>query len=308
MTENGAQTSGTIQAASEQDAMRILKETHPAVIRLSRVQGIASRRLAGKIKEKSLAVLCAQFAIILSSGLPIVRAIELVANQTQSKKLQSILRQTAVDVATGVTLAQALRTNGPALPVAFVETVRSGEESGTLDAAFRRLERHYDKSSKIRSKIASAMVYPVFTLVIAVIAIVIIMVKAVPAFTGIFASMDIALPWITRGLIAVSDFLTSYWAVMLLVILAGILAYRLFTKSPRGRLFHARLKLKLPVLGRIAHMNAAAQFAGTLSTLLAAGLPVTRAAAVSASVLDNAWVSDAGGGGVGIGAGQCLGE
>ncbi len=250
------------------------------------------KRPAGKIQEKALAVLCSQFSIILSSGLPMIRTIELIASQTEDKALQKILRQAAADVAGGFTLAQALRDSGPALPATFIETVASGEASANLPAAFRRLERHYDKAAKTKSKVRSAMIYPAFTLAVAAAVIVIIMVMAVPAFTGNFAAMGVELPGITRALIAISSFFERFWPLLAAVALAALLSYRYFKRTPRGRLLHSRLVLAIPVLGKIAYMNGAAQFANSLTTLLASGLPMLRSAAVAATVLDNAWISD----------------
>ncbi len=270
-----------------------IKENHPVVVKLSRVpEALAFKGPAPKIPEKALAVLCSQFAIILSSGLPIVRTVELIASQTEDKALQKILRQTAADVAGGFTLAQALRSSGPALPATFIETVASGEASATLDTAFRRLERHYDKASKTKSKVRSAMIYPAFTLAVAAVVIVIIMVMAVPAFTGNFASMGVELPGITRALIAMSSFFGRFWLLLAIVALGAFLGYRYFKGTPRGRLLHSRLGLSLPVLGKIAYMNGAAQFANSLTTLLASGLSMMRSAQVAATVLDNAWLSD----------------
>jgi type IV pilus assembly protein PilC len=137
------------------------------------------------------------------------------------------------------------------------------------------------------------MVYPVFTLIVAAAVVAIIMIKAVPTFVSSFKSMNIALPGPTKALIAISEFFTNYWFVLILVIAGGLLAYRLVDHTESGKLRHHRGRLKIPVLGRLNLMKATAQFANTMTTLLSAGLPMMRALTITARIMDNAWIGDA---------------
>lgn len=293
ISPDGKKLSGIIEAPDEYAAVARLREMDAAITKITPVRGhnqAHSQFTTGKISERALSMMCSQFAVILGSGMPIVRAVELIAGQTQDKTLRQILQQAAGDVASGLSLAQSLKNRGKNLPVTFIEMVRSGEESGTLDVAFKRLQTYYDKSFQSKSKVKAAMTYPVFTLIVAAIVVVIIMVVAVPAFTASFSSMGVELPWITRGLIAISGFFTKFWLLLVIVIGGGIFAYQMYGRTEKGKLFHARQRLRLPVLGRIGLLKASAQFAGTLSTLLSAGLPVLQAVSVTASILDNAWI------------------
>lgn len=291
VTKDGKSESGTIDAANEYEAVSRLKMSYPVVEKISPVQLGDGRAINRKISEKALAVMCSQFSIILGAGLPIIRAVELIANQTADKTLKKILRQSAQDVAAGYGLAQSLKSRGPGLPAAFIETVRSGEESGTLDVSFRRLHSYYDKSYKMKGKVKAAMIYPMFTLIVAVIVIVIIMVVAVPAFTNSFSSMGVELPAITKALISMSGFFTKYWGILAVIVVAALVVRQIYVQTPNGAQVNARQRLKLPVLGKINRMKVSAQFANTLSTLLAAGLPMLRAVSVTAAMLDNAWIA-----------------
>lgn len=293
LSPEGKRQSGNVEAADEYAAVARLRESGVVVTKivpLRRREGAAARQATGKISEQALAILCAQFAVILNSGLPMVRAVALIAGQTADKHLKQILSHVAQDVAAGFTLAHSLQSRGKQLPITLIETIRSGEESGTLDTAFRRLETYYERSHQRKSKVKTAMIYPAFTLVVALIVIGIIMVVAVPAFTSSFSSLGAELPWITQALIAVSDFTVTAWPLLLLGILGIFLAMRMYGGSERGRLTLARRQLGLPILGKITLMKVSAQFANTLSTLLSAGLPVTRAVHITSSILDNAWV------------------
>lgn len=293
VSRDGAKVTGVVEAFDEYAAVAKIKETCTVVTKISEVRTKPPQSVElfpPRISEKNLAVMCSQFAIILGAGLPIVRAVELIAAQTTDRTLKRTLRQAAGDVAAGFSLAQSLENKGRSLPLTLIETIRSGEESGSLDAAFRRLHVYYDKNSKIKGKVRAAMTYPMFTVVVAIIVVAVIMVKAVPVFTRSFASMGTDLPGVTRALIAVSEFFTGYWAVLAALIAAGFVAWSLYGHSANGRLRQHRWKLRLPLLGKLGMMKSASQFAGTMTTLLSAGLPMLRAVSVTAKVMDNAWI------------------
>ena len=296
VSKDGRRVSGRIEAPDEEAAVARLKEDDAAVTKIFAAGDAGDRqgrRRAGRVSEKALSVMCSQFAVILGAGLPIVRTVELIAGQTGDKALRAILTQIAGDVASGLGLAQSLQQRGPGLPVTLIETVRSGEESGTLDVSFRRLHTYYDSTSKTKSRVRTAMVYPVFTLAVAAVVLVIVMTVAVPAFTQSFASMGVRLPLPTRILIAVSRFFSQYGLPVAGVLACGVLAYRAYLRSQQGALFHARQQLRMPGTGRSSLMKSCAQFSHTLATLLAAGLPVLRAVNTAASTLDNLWIGSA---------------
>jgi type IV pilus assembly protein PilC len=143
----------------------------------------------------------------------------------------------------------------------------------------------------MRAKVRGALAYPAFVMVIAVIVVIVLMVKVVPTFTEIFESYDAELPMVTKILIAISNFFRSTWVA--LAIIAGLLflAYKLYDSIDEGKLNLAKIQLKIPILGNIAELNCAAQFANTLCTMLASGLTMTRALAITAKTLDNYFVS-----------------
>ena len=151
---------------------------------------------------------------------------------------------------------------------------------------------HFDRLSKMNAKVQRAMAYPMFVLLVAVVVVVVLMVAVVPAFLEMFQEFDIRLPLATRILIVLSDFLRCYgiWlALMVFVLVTGI---RLYSKNPRGRINLAKIQLKLPVLGTIAVLNAASQFANSMALLISSGLSITRAIHITAKVMDNACLSE----------------
>ena len=293
VSKDGATVNGVVEAFDEYVAVAKIKETCALITKITPVQ--ESKREAKplfgpRVKEKELAIVCSQFSIILSAGMPIVRAVNLIAEQTDSKQMKKLLQEVAEDVSSGVSLAHSFETKKTELPITFIETVRSGEESGTLPQAFRRLHDYYDRSAKLKGKIQAAMTYPIFTIVVAILVVAVIMIKAVPTFVSAFAEMGTKLPLPTRMLIGMSNFFVGWWWLLAVLIVAALLGWRLWGHTEQGRLTQAGIKLKLPVLGKLNKMRAASQYASTMNTLLSAGIAIQQAVGVTGRVMDNALV------------------
>lgn len=293
----GAPVKGVVEAADREDAAAKAHESCEVVTSVERLRemksgGVLNMDLSDlshrRMKEKELSLLCSQLAIETKAGLPIVRSLDLVAENTADRRLQRIIRETSRDVQEGHDLAGSLEKNSKgALPPTFLETVRAGEESGRLDECFSRLKDYYLNSGNVRSKAVSAMIYPVFLIMIAVIVIVIIMVKAVPVFASTYKSMGIELPGVTKALISVSDFFSVFWMPLLAIILGIVVAVKLFGRTQAGKRAYALLALKFPATGRVSVMNAACQFSSTMSAMLASGLPMVQAVNITSRVIEN---------------------
>jgi len=297
LSKDGQKVSGIIDAFNELDAVDRIKENCNVVLKLTEVKeegtGLLNMQIGKqKLNKKAFTVMCSQFAIILSSGIPIARTVELIADKTTNKPLKAMLRKVAADVEAGRSISSSFEEHGDKLlPPTFVETIRSGEESGNLDKSFETMYQHFDKQTKMKNKVRSALAYPAFVLVIAIAVVIVLMVKVVPTFTAIFDSYDAQLPLITRMLIGISDFFSKYYLILLAVIAAGFIFYKIYGNTEQGRLNFAKLQLKIPVLGNISLLTAASQFANTMTTMLAAGLPMTRSISITAKVIDNYYIS-----------------
>lgn len=163
LSPDGAKLSGVIKAYNEFEAVAQLRETCSVITKIEEVKETQSwNKQIGtkKIKDKELAIICSQFAIILTSGLPIVRCVEMVAAQARTKELQKMLKKVAEDVSGGYSLAQSFENNATGFPTTFIETVRAGEQSGTLEECFEKLHKYYDKTAKMKAKIISTLTYP----------------------------------------------------------------------------------------------------------------------------------------------------
>ena len=302
MTSSGASVEGVVEAFDQNDAVSKAKENCRVLVS---VEPVSSGKMndimnadmgellsGGKIKPKALTLLCSQLAIELKAGLPLVSSLRLVSENEENKTLKRILSEVADDVHAGNGLADSFAARGPGLPRTFIETVRAGEESGKLDETFERLQVYYEKADAVGSKVASAMIYPAMLIAVALVVVTIIMLVAVPVFEDTFASMGNELPLPTKLLIAMSNFMVDNLFLIIAVIAAVALVIFFYAKTDNGRHFFARLALTFPGISLVNKMNAASQFASTLSTMLSSGLPLVSAARITANVADNLLISE----------------
>ncbi len=294
---DGGRITGVAEANSKDEAVRQLRDSNLIVESIEETGGSRDIDLklgTKKAKEKSLAILCNQFAILMQAGIPIVRTLELLADQTEDKTLKVVLKEAADDVAAGYSLSDSLEKNGSGLPVTFIQSIRAGEESGALETVFLRLKDYYEKTSRAKAKVKSAMVYPTFVMVIAVVVVAIIMIFAVPIFKDTFASMGTEMPAITQFVIDSSNFWVNWWWVILAIVILAFIGVKLGKNNDKFHLAWSKLGVKLPfgnittpVIGRINLMNSASEYAGTMSVMMAAGLPIVKAVGVTARSMSN---------------------
>lgn len=300
-TSAGAPIEGVVEAFDKQDAVTKAKENCRVLISVEPVSGgkmdeimkadIGDLLSGGKIKSKTLALLCSQLSIELRAGLPLVSSLRLVAENEADKKIKKLLEEVADDVHAGNGLAESFALRGPGLPRTFIETVRAGEEAGKLDETFAKLQKYYEDADAVASKVASAMVYPIMLIAVAVIVVGIIMIFAVPVFEDSFGGMG-NLPLPTQLLINMSHFMTDNILLLIAIIALAALGIFFYGKTDAGRHLYARLALIFPGVGGITQMNAASQFASTFSTMLASGLPLVSAAQITANTTSNLLIAE----------------
>ena len=297
ISRDGQKVSGVVDGFNELDAVERIKQTCNVVLKVTAVdpdkKGILNFEIGGnKLNNKAFTLMCSQFAIILNAGIPVARTVQLIADKTSDKILKRVLKQVADDVEAGRTLSSSFADRGGKLfPPTFVETLRAGEESGNLDKSFETMHEHYDKIYKMKKKVKGALAYPAFVMVIAIAVVIVLMVAVVPTFTAIFDDLGGELPGVTKALIAVSEFFQHY---IIHMVVAGILiyvAYKFYGNTEKGRMKLSTLATRLPMFGNIIQLNSASQFANSMATMLASGLPMVRALTITAKTISNYYTS-----------------
>lgn len=295
-TAEGHNETGLIEAFDELEATAKIRNQYATVLSMKEIKtvnieapGFLNMDISGnKLNAKAFTLMCNQFSTILSAGIPVARAVKLIADKTTDKSLRHLLNKVGEDVEAGRTMSASFGEHGSKLlPSTFVETLRAGEEAGDLANSFDSIYRHFDKQTKMGDKVRSAMMYPLFVLCIAIGVVIVLMVKVVPTFTAIFEEQGNELPFMTQLLINMSNFVRETFVIFLIILIALIIVGIIFGKTEQGKTLYAKIRLKLPVLGNIEELNSASLFANTMATMIGAGLPMTKAVSITSSVMTN---------------------
>ena len=313
LSAGGKKVNGVVEAYDEFEAVAKIKDTCDVILDIDEVRESRGEAIhlnePTKLSEKVLALTANQFAILLKAGLPLSRTVEIVANQTNDALMKRYLNLVKDDVAAGYSLAQALELRAKKMPAAFIETVRAGEASGTLEHSFEKLAVFYEKSYKLRGKVRSAMTYPLLLIALSVVVVIVVVKVAVPTIGNMISETGGQMPWPTQFLLDLYDFMGQWGLLILLLVAILIVAYLFWSKTEGGKETMGKVMLRLPILGDLNTMNAASEFAGNMMTLLSSGLPVTQCLNITGKVMSNYVVAQSVSGAVfGVEEGKKLGD
>jgi general secretion pathway protein F len=244
-------------------------------------------RFFQRVSSQEVAMATRQLSTMLVAGVPLVEALSAVMEQIDNPLLKTAFTQTRDKVNEGSSLADALREHPKIFPDIYVNMVAAGEASGTLENVLERLADFLDSQADLRNKVMGALIYPVILFGVMVLVISIIMLFVVPKVTAIYADFQQTLPWYTNLLIKTSNFMTSFWWLLVLIIVGARYGILRWKATPNGRLKWDANLLRLPLFGPLLTMVAVARFSRTLSTLLASGVQVLAAMDITGNVLGN---------------------
>ncbi|MDM7891715.1 type II secretion system F family protein [Curtobacterium caseinilyticum] len=236
---------------------------------------------------KDLAIMSRQASTMLSSGLSLLRALTILADQTDNKKLQDILGKVRDDVERGVSFSDAVAKYPVDFPPIMINMIRAGETGGFLDQAMDSIATNFEKEHKLRSTIKSAMTYPVVVLVMSLLAVVIMLVFIVPIFQDMFASLGGQLPLPTMMLVWLSHAMVYVGPVLAVLLIVGWVWWRSNKNTDRVRGLVDPLKLRMPVFGQLARKIVMARFSRNLSNMIGAGVPILEALQIAGKVSNN---------------------
>lgn len=256
-------------------------------------QGTSLDRLFERsIKLDDLIIFCRQMYTLSKAGVPIIRAINGLVETARSPRLKRVLAKVAESLESGRSLADSLRQYPEAFSSLYVSIVQVGENSGRLDESFLQIARHLELDKETRARVKTAMRYPTMVIVAIAVAIGIINVYVIPAFSQVFASFKADLPLATRILLGVSAFTVQYGAYLLLAAVAAAVAVAGYVRTEAGELRWDRLKLRLPIVGGIILRATLARFARSFAMALRSGVPLVQALTVVSRAVDNAYVGE----------------
>ena len=287
--EAGKSVQGIIDADSPKGATDKLKRQGVFLSSLNEVEEGRARSLNPfkRVNISELAVTTRQFSTLISAGLPLEASLTALSEQTEDKRLGQVLTQVKDRVSEGSSLAAALSEHQNIFSDLYINIVRAGEASGTLDIVLLRLADFLEKQAALSSRVRGALIYPIFMFVIGGGVLFFTMTFVIPRIAKIFEESDSALPMMTVILVNISGFLSNNILFMLILIAVIIFAALRFNKTERGKMFFDRLLLKTPVFGKITTMVVIARFTRTLGTLLSSGIPLLDALQIGEAVMGN---------------------
>ena len=288
---NGDLRTATIDASSRDDVIAQLRKQRLSVVKID--QDATKKIGRGSIKTRDVVIFTRQFSTMINSGLPLVQALTILAEQTDNKALAEVTKKVVFDVESGNTVADALSKHPRAFTNLYVNMVAAGEAGGILDTILMRLATFLEKNDALVRKVKGAMIYPAVIMSVAGIAVVTLLIFVIPVFAGMFASAGQALPLPTRIVIGASGFLKAYWWVIGAVIIGGGYSGKKYYATSDGKLVIDRLLLHFPVLGDVLRKSAVSRFTRTLGTLISSGVSILEGLEITAKTAGNRVIQDA---------------
>jgi type IV pilus assembly protein PilC len=286
----GELKSATVEATSREEAISQLKKQRLNVIKIDEA---ARKKKPGKVGMRDIVIFTRQFSTMINSGLPLVQAMGILAEQSENPSLREITKQVVFDVESGNTVADALRKHPAAFSELYVNMVAAGEAGGILDTILMRLAVFMEKNDALVRKVKGAMIYPGVIVTVAAGAIIVLLVFVIPTFQRMFAEVGIALPLPTRIVIGLSQALQSYWYLLIAAIVGLVVAVKKYYATSGGKLVIDRLMLKAPVLGDVLRKSAVSRFTRTLGTLIGSGVSILDGLEITAKTSGNRVIQDA---------------
>ena len=247
-----------------------------------------------RVSLGDLSIFCRQFSTMIDAGVSLVRCLDVLSEQSQSPKLRRIIADLRYEVESGNSLSKGMSKYPSVFSNLFVGLIRAGEVGGVLEEALQRLSVFLEKDVELRRKVKSALTYPIIVSVVALGIVLFLTIFIVPQFMKMFTDLGLKdFPAMTKALMDFSDFMVHKFYIVAAICVVVFIASKMFGRTKVGRRFFDRLKLKIPVFGKLNHKVALARFARTLATLLSSGVPILSAMETVAGTVANEIISDA---------------
>ncbi len=298
MDRTGQEIKDVIESGSEEEAQTTIRQMGYFVTKISLKKTAATKARVGSKKKRSFAIggaktkhiatFTRQLSILQDAGLPILRSLKILENNQKPGKLKNSLMDVCDEIETGSTLSESLSKSPKVFSRLYVNMIKAGEAGGALETILKRLSEFLESSESLKRKVKGAMIYPIVVLLVAVAILALIMAFIVPQFKKMFEDFEVELPAITQLLIAISDYVTQYWFMMILIPVTYWLIVKLGRKFTHGRMGFDQFIIKVPVFGSLVERNILARTTRTLGTLVTSGVPILEGLNITRETSNNA--------------------
>ncbi len=294
-TLKGEIRKGTLRAESEAAVRVALRRDNVILLKTAERKDTGKEKYnpKKKIKTMSVVVFTRQLATMITSGLPLVQSLDILANQIEDKNLRGIVSDIKEKIEGGARFAEALKDYPQVFDTLYVNMVTAGEEGGMIDTVLLRLATYMEKTEKLKSKVKSAMIYPISIIVVAIGVVMVLLIFVIPVFETMFKEMGAELPAPTQIVVNMSRFVKGSVHIMIIGVAVIAYAFRRYYRSENGRRTIDRMVLKVPLFGVLAIKASVARVARTLATLLSSGVAILESLVIVAKVAGNKIVEEA---------------
>jgi len=294
----GREITGSLEAENSDVLAGKLRQMGYFVVSVDEVKVSLSKKeihiFGVKVKTEAVTIFTRQFATMINAGLPLIKCLSILAQQTESSSLADIITDCQREVEAGRSLSEALSKHPEAFPNLYVAMVRAGELGGMLDDVLLRVADQLEREAEIRKKVKSAMTYPIAILGLSLILLTGMIVFVVPRFTAMFKQLGGDLPTFTKALVGISHFVGGWGGLVIIACIVGfVIAERRFKATDKGRYAIDKMKLRLPFVGSLFHKTAMSKFSRSLGTLLSSGVPILGALEITGETTGNMVVTRA---------------
>ena len=287
----GKPVKGKIEAENQQLVLARLHEQGYHVTGVTEQRKFSLSTRSKKVRLDILVVFSRQLATMINAGISIVKCLDILGNQLKDPVLKPVVNQTMRDVKNGISLTDALAKHGSVFSKLYVNMIRAAELSGTLDEILDRLAGFLEYEMEVRTKIKSAMMYPIIVLIFSCCMVFVLMTFVLPKFKEIFDSMNVEMPIYTKLLFDASDLFKHFWYVPVILVVGVLVFVKQTGKTKKGRYQIDYLKLKVPIVGDIIQKMAISRFSRTFGTLVSSGVPMMRALEIVGETAGNAVIA-----------------
>lgn len=289
INSEGQRIEGSQSADSESQVREMLlsNQYYPLSIEKENSKNKISFSFNRKVKLKDIAIFCRQFYVMLDSGLSIGKALNILIEQGEKPKIREALIGVNGDLKRGETLASSMRKRKDVFPNLLTSMIDAGERSGNLDIILKRMAEYYEKETKIRGKIKSAMIYPIVLGVVAIIAITFILTFVMPTFVQMFEENNVDLPMSTKMVLGTSKMLGKYGIIIFLILVTAIILLGKYLKSEEGQYKLSIINLKIPVIKKLTQKIIVSRFTRTMGIVSSSGMSLVTSIEIVASVVGN---------------------
>lgn len=286
-TVTGSAVEGELKVKDRAELERILRRNKILVDKVNKKASQVSIRIGTGIKKVHISRFTRQFATMIGAGLPMVQCLDILSKQMDSQEFCKVIGEIKESVSSGSTLSEAMSKHKKIFDELYVNMVEAGEMGGALDTILVRLANYREKADALTRKVKGALVYPAVVSVVATGVTVAMLAFIVPIFAKMFSNLGAELPAPTQVVLQISEFLQSYFLVILGVIVAGIIGLRMMLKNDEGRFQFDKFMLKTPIFGDLIRKSAVARFTRTLGTLIQSGVTILDALEITAKTAGN---------------------